>query len=807
MKHSVLTHEKPGPWTVHRAPPPILFIASCFVLAFAYLQSFTKTGQLTDPVKAVRRLEAPLLSFQDARHAVIRGEEGKTSVGVTQLNNAKQGSKIQLASAGETLNEALRKRNAQGEQQVEPTSVAAGRKRVLTPREDEAPSSVELPRGSNVNHAGDALWAAGSGDIGAQPSPPAFPTAPPQSYVSESLLEKPDLAETQQVQPGHFASLFPAPTRSSFSNADAPALATLPLSSPDISPFIVDASPLLFSPARVEGPIFPAPQSNDLFAGMPTQKGAGSVETVNRELDETRLAAMPRQENDASTSDPKASENPTGDSSGASKKEGSTPFKKAKDYDYEATGANTHHVESAHGAEPAALDPFAFSSGPTYSDAPYRADEAQNVYASKHANRVQRPWVELFRPLYERGPIPPSSNILGETNLVNPRWLVYGDWRSAMAYVDNGGNGKGVLATRLNLDLDMQFTSTERVHAFIGPLDRGQNFTRFEFGQGKAEFFDELDADFDNLFFEGDLGALVGGATGRYAPFTLPFAVGFVPLLFQNGIWMEDNFLGAAVTIPARNNPTLQWANFDWTFFTAIDEINSRAFGNDDSAATVYGSTIFIEAYTGYFELGYAYIADELRNDLSYHNLGISWTDRFRDWFSYSLRYIANMGQTANGGDQTADGSLILLETSLITAQPYTVVPYANFFVGLDRPQSVARNGNAGDILRNTGIVFESDFLTGYPTLNATANDVVGGAFGLNLLGANLSHQIVTEAAVLQTLGKDSTRNAAGNQYGFGVRYQRPISNAWLIRTDAMYGVFDSAADVAGARIEIRHKF
>ena len=35
---------------------------------------------------------------------------------------------------------------------------------------------------------------------------------------------------------------------------------------------------------------------------------------------------------------------------------------------------------------------------------------------------------------------------------------------------------------------------------------------------------------------------------------------------------------------------------------------------------------------------------------------------------------------------------------------PLTFVPYGNFFVGWDRPQSVARAGVSGGILRNSGI-------------------------------------------------------------------------------------------------------
>ena len=54
--------------------------------------------------------------------------------------------------------------------------------------------------------------------------------------------------------------------------------------------------------------------------------------------------------------------------------------------------------------------------------------------------------------------------------------------------------------------------------------------------------------------------------------------------------------------------------------------------------------------------------------------------------------------RTARKPDRTADGGLLLVENSWITAAPLTVVPYANFFYGWDRPQSVAR---AGSLRRN----------------------------------------------------------------------------------------------------------
>ena len=119
---------------------------------------------------------------------------------------------------------------------------------------------------------------------------------------------------------------------------------------------------------------------------------------------------------------------------------------------------------------------------------------------------------------------------------------------------------------------------------------------------------------------------------------------------------------------------------------------------------------------------------------------------------------------------------LLIAENSFLTPWPYNVIPYVNLWVGFDDPQSVARAGAAGGVLRNTGILFESDNLTGYPTLDATGNDTYGAAIGIDLLAPEFTHQLILEAAVLQVFGDPAVRNAPGDQYGIGMRYQVPIS-------------------------------
>jgi hypothetical protein len=191
----------------------------------------------------------------------------------------------------------------------------------------------------------------------------------------------------------------------------------------------------------------------------------------------------------------------------------------------------------------------------------------------------------------------------------------------------------------------------------------------------------------------------------------------------------------------------------------------------------------------------------------SYHNLGLSYTRRYLNLVSNSMRVIVNAGQSGPESERTADGVLLLAENSFLTPWPYNVIPYVNLFAGFDNPQSVARAGAAGGVLRNTGILFESDNLTGYPTLDPTANDVYGAAVGIDLLAPDFSQQLILEAAILQRMGDPPNAAAPDDQYGLGLRYQVPITNAHLLRFDVMHGWLDAGDNISGARAEYRWKF
>src|SRR5215210_2134348 len=459
------------------------------------------------------------------------------------------------------------------------------------------------------------------------------------------------------------------------------------------------------------------------------------------------------------------------------------------------------------------IDPPAegwFKPDPSYENEPYDAEAQLAIYGGRHMNRKADPPIELGRRLYDRGAYEPRPTWLGEKNPINSHFMAYGDLRVGAAYYDNGVHGKteqSVIAARLNLDMDLALTATERIHAFVRPLDRNGSFTRYQISGGAKddEFIDELDFALDTLFFEGDLGAMLQGLTNRTNSLDLPIAFGRVPLFTQNGTWLDDAFNGLAFGITAKNSPAHDISNMDLTFFAGLEQVTTAAIPDSNDNAKVFGLAGFADARKGYVELGYGYVdADD--SDLSYHNLTAAFTRRYQGRLANTVRLVGNFGQSATM--KTADGVLVLVENSLVPRRPLNAVPspinfvpYFNFFAGFDTPQPLARAADSGGVLKNTGINFESDGLTAYPTLDASGRESYGGALGVEYL-FGLDRQIVVEGAVVERMSD----SALGSQYALGARYQHKITNAWIVRLDAMHGWRQGLKDVYGVRLEIRRK-
>lgn len=475
-----------------------------------------------------------------------------------------------------------------------------------------------------------------------------------------------------------------------------------------------------------------------------------------------------------------------------------------------AFAAEDYNPDMSSGAKHVPFDEGAFKSDPDYEQLDYDIDAQLAIYGGKSEVDPPRPLFELGHPQYVAGQLPEPSTIFGKLNPTQFAVQAFGDLRTAVAFNDNGANEVGQIATRLNLDIDVKITSTERLHTFLRPLDNGGKFTRCEFAGGESIDKCDLQTDLnpETLFFEGDAGAIAAGFTGHYYKNDYPFSVGLVPLFFQNGLWMDDAVLGAAYAIPAMNSPALDISNMDISFFAGFDDVENNAIVNNAGQtnkhnSNVYGTSIFVETRQGYIEggLGYIDVDNDKLGDQDLLSMALAWSTRYEDILSYSIRGFVSRQNRNDGQPDLGDGMALLLETSWMTSKPYTLIPYANFFVGIGNPQPLA---NAEGLLVNTGINFETDGLTGFPLLDDTAAGTFGGAIGLQYLFA-LDQQIVVEAATVQEHADNTNIN--GDQYALGVRWQLPVSKAWILRADAMYGIRQNDQDISGVRFEVRRKF
>jgi len=131
-------------------------------------------------------------------------------------------------------------------------------------------------------------------------------------------------------------------------------------------------------------------------------------------------------------------------------------------------------VEMSPEARPAPYSQSQFGSDPKYSVKDYDPKQQIDIYGGKKDIQEPRPLIELGEPMYKEGPLQPGWDAIGRKNLVSPAFSLYGDWRTGFAYNrQNNEKQIGQFATRLNLDADLWFTSTERIHALFRPLDQG----------------------------------------------------------------------------------------------------------------------------------------------------------------------------------------------------------------------------------------------------------------------------------------------------------------------------------------------
>ncbi|MDA8019178.1 MAG: hypothetical protein MPN21_17195 [Thermoanaerobaculia bacterium] len=417
-----------------------------------------------------------------------------------------------------------------------------------------------------------------------------------------------------------------------------------------------------------------------------------------------------------------------------------------------------------------------------------------------------KPILELGEPFLGTGTLRRGFRL--PTGAVwQPSALLFGSWRTAaQTFESDAGTGRVTeLATRLDLFLNLQLSGSERLMVGVRALDGGGRFTSYFFEHPdpslEDSFRDEVDADLDVLFFEGDFGEIFPNLDREdFGTLDYGFSIGRQNLLFQEGLLINDTIDGIGVTrntlLPG-NSP-----NFRATFFYGWGDVDTSAGAEREGNLFALLTSSDIRWST--IDADIAYVTDDDDGDLL--AAGVSAVQRLgRTNSSFRL-----LGSTAldDVSNTATDGFLLFSELSWVPHGTHDLI-YANNFWAIDQYSPAARGvgGAAGGPLGRAGISFASVDLGSFDApLSSRAHDVFGGAVGYQRFLDHTRKQILVELGY-----RFGTVDSEPDALAGIVRFQSAAGRRFVWVVDAFAGyrelVGGGNQDPYGARVELVVKF
>ena len=422
--------------------------------------------------------------------------------------------------------------------------------------------------------------------------------------------------------------------------------------------------------------------------------------------------------------------------------------------------------------------------------------------------------IELGNPYLGTGRIRPGFQL--PTGAVwQPSLIVFGTLRTALQSFDDDGTRFTELATRLDLFANLQLSGTERLVVGFRNFDQDGRFTSYilepgpddlafrnAFGTDGDRFRDELNADIQSLYFEGDFGEIFPQLDkGDFGRSDIGFSVGRQPLLFQDGMLIQDSIDGIGLT---RNTLLPQGtSNFRATLFVGVDNIHrGNVVDRDGEMVALLTSTDFRRSTV---DADLVYVrSDEAAGDLIAG--GISAVQRIGTR-NTTFRLLASHAVDRETSQGT-DGALLFGELSWTPHYTDDLI-YFTGFLAMDEFSSAARGPATGGPLGRAGINFAAVGLGSYGApLSSRAHDVAGGAFGYQkFYGAAKRRQLLAEIGLRVGTASDVADSGAAT-----LRYQMAAGRRFVLVWDAFVGQRDGgllAEDrtLYGGRFELVVKF
>ena len=421
-----------------------------------------------------------------------------------------------------------------------------------------------------------------------------------------------------------------------------------------------------------------------------------------------------------------------------------------------------------------------------------------------------KPILELGEPFLGTGTLRPGFEL--PTGAVwQPSLLVFGTWRTAVQTFEREGRQVSEAATRLDLFLNLQLSGSERLVVGFQPLQQDGLFTSYIFDSDIPGIEEgsrgETSADITSLFFEGDFGEIFPNLSKKdFKATDIGFSLGRQPLLFQEGILIDDTIDGIGLTrnsLQPRNT-----ANLRTTLFWGWNQVGrSTGAGNsEDEDAQLFGLLTSADFRRSTVEADLVYVtSDGIGGDLL--TAGISAVQRLGRTNS-TFRVLASSAVD----DETVaatDGILLFSELSW-TPHHSRDLAYVTTFLAVDEFSSAARGPSAGGPLGRAGIGFAAVGLGNYgAALSSKARDVAGGAIGYQKFFDDTRQQLIFELGA--RLG---TEASIADAVAATVRYQAAWGQHSVVILDGFVGYQEAIGlgrsqdeELFGGRIEWLLKF
>lgn len=385
-----------------------------------------------------------------------------------------------------------------------------------------------------------------------------------------------------------------------------------------------------------------------------------------------------------------------------------------------------------------------------------------------------------------------------------PRLWVYLINRTAFQTFDAGTPGvrrETELANRLDIFANLQLTGTEKILLGLRPLDnnRPNRFSRYTFSGASKGYNDELNVGLETLFFEGDLGSLFPVFDkGGFLPLDFGFTVGRQPLVFQEGILINDTvdavgFVRNNIRFPGTSNVRIS-GMWGWN---RLDR-NDRPGKDED----MFGLFIAADTHVSTYNLDVIYVNDgKGRSDGLY--IGASAIQRLSALGGISTAFRINSSFALEDeipGNVVGNGTLITAEISK-TVKGSDDIVYFNPFLGIGNYTQAGREAIVGGPLANTGILFASPSLSTFlAEINPfTGDDVVGAAVGYQAFWDHKRRNLILEVAGRHDLG-----GKGFDTLGLGFQLQQALGRRVQLTFESFYAFNEGRNDGAGARAEVQ---